>query len=126
MPADLVTGQDADGRRRLRGRGGRGARRRAAQGPGGPGAQVFANNGCAGCHTLAAANAGGITGPDLDEVLPGQTAAAGPASRSSDPNAKITTGLFPERDARRTTSELISPQQLQQLVDYLISSTKGS
>ena len=23
---------------------------------GGPGAQVFANNGCGGCHTLAAAN----------------------------------------------------------------------
>src|SRR4029077_21069838 len=26
---------------------------------GGPGAQVFANNGCGGCHTLAAANYGG-------------------------------------------------------------------
>ena len=43
--------------------------------PGGPGAQVFANNGCGGCHTLAAAKSGGVTGPNLDEVLPGQTLA---------------------------------------------------
>ena len=39
---------------------------------GGAGEQVFAKNGCGGCHTLAAANSGGATGPDLDEVLPGQ------------------------------------------------------
>ncbi len=39
---------------------------------GGPGAQVFASNGCGGCHTLAAAKSGGTVGPDLDEVLPGQ------------------------------------------------------
>jgi mono/diheme cytochrome c family protein len=42
---------------------------------GGPGAQVFANNGCGSCHTLAAANSGGTTGPDLDEVLPGKSPA---------------------------------------------------
>ena len=56
MPADIVTGQDLEDvaayvgtlRRRAR----RGAARRS---PGGPGAQVFANNGCGGCHTLAAA-----------------------------------------------------------------------
>ena len=59
--------------------------------PGGPGAQVFANNGCGGCHTLAAAESGGVTGPDLDEVLPGQCAATVEKS-IVDPNAEIAKG----------------------------------
>lgn len=33
------------------------------------GKQVFANNGCASCHTLAAANATGTVGPNLDTRL---------------------------------------------------------
>ena len=33
--------------------------------PGGPGAQVFANNGCGGCHTLAAAKVGWHHRPEL-------------------------------------------------------------
>src|SRR5207248_3516824 len=33
------------------------------------GKQVFAQNGCGGCHTLAAAGASGKVGPDLDNVL---------------------------------------------------------
>jgi mono/diheme cytochrome c family protein len=35
-----------------------------------PGATVFARAGCAGCHTLAAANAKGQIGPDLDQLKP--------------------------------------------------------
>lgn len=39
--------------------------------PNGPdGAQVFASAGCAGCHTLAAANASGNVGPNLDDLQP--------------------------------------------------------
>jgi mono/diheme cytochrome c family protein len=34
------------------------------------GAQVFAASGCGGCHTLAAANANGRIGPNLDELRP--------------------------------------------------------
>ena len=37
--------------------------RRRPKVPGGPGAQVFANNGCGGCHTLAAAKSGGTGRP---------------------------------------------------------------
>ncbi len=33
------------------------------------GAEVFASN-CASCHTLAAADAGGVTGPNLDDLQP--------------------------------------------------------
>src|SRR5690349_15289642 len=38
-----------------------------------PGAKVFAKAGCAGCHTLQAANAKGQIGPNLDELKPDQS-----------------------------------------------------
>ena len=34
------------------------------------GAKVFADAGCGDCHTLAAADATGTVGPDLDQVRP--------------------------------------------------------
>jgi mono/diheme cytochrome c family protein len=87
---------------------------------GGPGAQVFASNGCGGCHTLAAANAGGTTGPDLDEVLPGQ-----PESEIEesivDPNAKIAQG-YPPNVMPDNFKETIPPEELKALVKYLSES----
>ncbi|PYP39614.1 MAG: hypothetical protein DMD43_10485, partial [Gemmatimonadetes bacterium] len=56
--------------------------------PNDPGAPVFANNGCSGCHTLKAVGASGTTGPSLDEVIPGMSAAEVKKS-IVDPNAKI-------------------------------------
>jgi mono/diheme cytochrome c family protein len=123
MPADIVTGQDLDDVAAyvasVAGVPGIGP----PKVPGGPGAQVFANNGCAGCHTLAAANAGGTVGPDLDDVLPGQTAAEITES-IVDPNAKATSG-FPSGVMPDNYQDLIPADQLQQLVQYLISSTSG-
>jgi mono/diheme cytochrome c family protein len=46
----------------------------AAPAPGGDaaaGEAVFASAGCSACHTLAAANASGAVGPNLDETKPG-------------------------------------------------------
>jgi mono/diheme cytochrome c family protein len=40
------------------------------------GAAVFVSAGCGGCHTLAAANSSGQTGPNLDDVMPSQDAVA--------------------------------------------------
>ncbi|MFY9265238.1 MAG: cytochrome c [Solirubrobacterales bacterium] len=39
---------------------------------GGPvnGKRVFADSGCAGCHTLAAGNSSGTSGPNLDKLKP--------------------------------------------------------
>ncbi|HXF31846.1 MAG TPA: c-type cytochrome [Solirubrobacterales bacterium] len=84
---------------------------------GGPGAQVFANNGCGGCHTLAAANSGGTTGPDLDEVLPGQSEAEIEES-IVDPNAKIAQG-YPANVMPETFKEKLQPEELKALVEYL-------
>jgi len=41
-----------------------------------PGARVFASAGCAGCHTLKAANASGQVGPNLDELKPDESTVA--------------------------------------------------
>ena len=92
--------------------------------PGGPGAQVFANNGCGTCHTLAAAESGGTTGPNLDEVLPGQSAAM-IAESIEDPNAKIAKG-YPANVMPPNFAESLSPKEIEQLVEYLIESTGGA
>jgi mono/diheme cytochrome c family protein len=91
--------------------------------PGGPGAQVFANNGCGGCHTLAAAGSGGVTGPNLDEVLPGQTEAMVHES-IVDPNKEIAKG-YPPNVMPGDFEQTLSPKELEDLVEYLIEETSG-
>jgi mono/diheme cytochrome c family protein len=120
MPADLVEGTDLDDVIAYVGKyaGVPGAKPPEVEG--GPGAQVFASNGCGSCHTLAAANSGGTTGPDLDEVLPGQ-----PESEIEesivDPNAKIAQG-YPAGVMPENFGETISEEELKQLVEYLSES----
>src|SRR4051794_8938693 len=121
MPADIVTGQDLEDVAAYVGlyAGVPGAA--PPKVPGGPGAQVFANNGCGGCHTLAAAKSGGVTGPNLDEVLPGQTAAMIEES-IVDPNAEIAKG-YPPNVMPASFERTIKKDEIEQLVEYLISST---
>ncbi len=81
MPADIVTGDDADsvaayvasvagtaGTRPARSgdRRRRGWRRRRGAG----GKAIFAEAGCGGCHVLEAAGATGTVGPNLDDAKP--------------------------------------------------------
>jgi cytochrome c oxidase subunit 2 len=69
---------------------------------------------------MAAANAGGTTGPDLDEVLPGQSDAEIEES-IVDPNAKIAQG-YPPNVMPENFKESISPEELKELVKYLSES----
>jgi mono/diheme cytochrome c family protein len=121
MPADVVTGQDLEDVAAYVGlyAGVPGAA--PPKVPGGPGAQVFASNGCGGCHTLKAAKSGGVTGPNFDEVLPGQTAAM---VRESivDPNKQLAKG-YPPNVMPASFEQTLSPKELEDLVEYLISST---
>ncbi|HTR74688.1 MAG TPA: cytochrome c [Solirubrobacterales bacterium] len=87
---------------------------------GGPGAQVFASQGCGSCHTLAAANSGGTTGPDLDEALPGQSAAEIEES-IVDPEAKIEPG-YPKGVMPQEFGEKLSEEELEQLIEFLMES----
>jgi mono/diheme cytochrome c family protein len=123
MPAHVVSGQDLDDVAAYVGKYAGVPGAAPPKVPGGPGAQVFASNGCGGCHTLAAAGSGGVTGPDFDEALPGQSAAMIKES-IVDPNAKITKG-YPANVMPQNFGETLSPEELENLVQYLIKSTSG-
>src|SRR6476619_1981582 len=117
MPAHLVSGEDLDdvasyvasvaGAPGIKG----------PQLPNDPGATVFANNQCSGCHTLKAAGASGTTGPDLDKVIPGQSAAEVKQS-IVDPGAKIVPGYADVMP--KNFGQLLSPQELNDLVNFLL------
>ncbi|MDX6608441.1 MAG: cytochrome c oxidase subunit [Solirubrobacterales bacterium] len=123
MPADIVTGQELDDVAAYVGlyAGVPGAA--PPKVPGGPGAQVFANSGCGGCHTLAAAKAGGTVGPNLDEVLPGQNEAMVKES-IVDPNKEIAKG-YPPNVMPANFEQSLSPKEIEDLVKYLLESTSG-
>jgi mono/diheme cytochrome c family protein len=117
MPPHIVEGKDADDIAAYVGKyaGVPGAAPPEVEG--GAGAQVFANNGCGSCHTLAAANSGGTTGPDLDEVLPGQKEAEIEES-IVDPEAKIAEG-YPSGVMPQEFGTKIPQEELKELVKFL-------
>jgi mono/diheme cytochrome c family protein len=121
MPADIVNGQDLEDVAAYVGLWAGVPGAAPPRVPGGPGAQVFASNGCGGCHTLAAAGSGGVTGPNLDEVLPGQTPAMVEES-IVDPNAHIAKG-YSANVMPTNFGTLITPKEIEALVEYLIGST---
>ena len=81
------------------------------------GEETFAANGCANCHTLAAAGASGTVGPDFDEVLPGKSEAF---IRESivEPEAQIAPG-YSGGIMPTTFGETLSEGELEALVAYL-------
>jgi mono/diheme cytochrome c family protein len=117
MPAHITGGSDLDDIAAYLGKyaGVPGAKPPKVEG--GPGAQVFASNGCGSCHTLAIANSGGTTGPNLDEVLPGQKEAEIEES-IVDPEAKIEQG-YPRGVMPQEFGEKLSEEELKQLVEFL-------
>ena len=70
-----------------------------------------------------AGGSGGVTGPNLDEVLPGQTEAMVHES-IADPNKKIATG-YPPNVMPGNFEQKLSPKELEDLVKYLVESTSG-
>ncbi|HEX3056453.1 MAG TPA: cytochrome c oxidase subunit II [Gaiellaceae bacterium] len=100
----------------------------ASPNPATAGAAVFKNNGCAACHTLAAASATGKVGPDLDKLPAEAQQAKQPLAsfvRTSitDPNAYVAPG-YPKNVMPATFGKAIPKQQLDALVSYLINSSK--
>jgi mono/diheme cytochrome c family protein len=75
---------------------------------------------CAGCHTLADAEATGRIGPNLDRVVPGRTAAT-LREDIVDPDAETPEG-FPA--GRMPSFDDLGEQQLTELVDYLTEVTR--
>jgi cytochrome c oxidase subunit 2 len=109
--------------------GGQGAGGGAAAGGGGAdtlaaeGTQIFDEQGCSGCHTLAAADATETIGPDLDRELPGKSPEF---IRTSivDPDAELAAG-FNQGIMPDNFGDALSPEELDTLVEYLSQSTQG-
>jgi cytochrome c oxidase subunit II len=89
---------------------------------------LFKNNGCAACHTEAAAKATGKVGPDLDRLKQeaakdGRPLAQFISESITDPNAYIAPGyakgVMPE-----TFKQSLSSAQLDQLVQFLAANAK--
>lgn len=121
MPADLVTGDDAtDVAAYVASVAGVPGVKPPIPPDAPPGAQVFLAQGCGSCHTLQAAGATGTVGPNLDDVLPGQDANEVEES-IVDPDAQLSqnfsAGVMPT-----TYEQDLTPQELQDLVDFLIDS----
>ena len=72
---------------------------------------------------MSAAGTTGTVGPNLDDVLPGQS----PAEISediTDPNAQLASGFHPGV-MPANYRDLLDPEELQQLVQYLLESVGG-
>ena len=80
------------------------------------GAQVFAQNGCAACHVLKAANAAGKIGPTLEGV--GADTAAALNTAIVNPNAEIIPG-YQKGIMPANFGQLLTAEQLTALIAYL-------
>lgn len=119
MPADLVTGEDAEA-----------VAAYVASVAGVPGIEppqfvapeFFATN-CGGCHVLGVAGTTGQTGPSLDDVLSGQSADQ-IAQSITDPDSQISSG-FGAGVMPQNYGEVMDDKEVQELVQYLLESVGG-
>lgn len=97
-------------------------KRLAAEGGSVQGKELFAAQ-CGSCHTLADAGTTGQVGPNLDESLAGKD--EGYIRESIlEPNAKIAEGFQPDL-MPQNYDEMLSEQQIDGLVEYLLEATGG-
>jgi mono/diheme cytochrome c family protein len=137
MPADLVTGDDADAVAAyvasvaglpVRGggaeagggtttggggttTGGGGTTTGGGGGEAPDGEAIFAEAGCGGCHALEAANASGTVGPNLEEAKPSKELAVD----------RVTNG----QGAMPAFKDSYSAEQIDAVADYVVASTGG-
>jgi cytochrome c oxidase subunit 2 len=95
------------------------------------GKQLFTQNGCGGCHTLAKAGASGTVGPNLDNVLAdaakyakGRSPADYVRQSIVSPNAFVVPG-FPRGTMPQNFAQQLTPQQIDALVVFLTGSGGG-
>lgn len=81
------------------------------------GKEIFTAQGCGGCHALADAGSSGGVGPDLDEVLEGQSVAQVTES-IVEPDAKVEQG-FARGVMPGSYGDQLSEQEIEALVTYL-------
>jgi cytochrome c oxidase subunit II len=87
------------------------------------GEQIFTEQGCSGCHALAAAGSTADIGPDLDEAL-AQRSPEEIEQSIVDPDAELSPG-FGQGIMPDTFGDSLDEEQLSALVGYLVESTQG-
>ena len=87
------------------------------------GAAVFEEQGCGGCHVLAAAGSDGTTGPVLDSSLKGDSEEF-IRTQIIEPNDDIERG-FPPNVMPQDYEDILSPEELDALVTYLAESASA-
>jgi mono/diheme cytochrome c family protein len=75
------------------------------------GAEIWASAGCASCHVLAAAEATGTVGPNLDELKPSFDATV----------EQVTNG----GGGMPAFADQLSEQEIEDLAQYIVESTSG-
>lgn len=88
-----------------------------AQGDSAAGKQLFAAQGCGGCHAFQAAGSNGAIGPNLDEALQGKDAEFVHES-IVDPNKEIASGYQPNI-MPPNFGQTLTPKQIDDLVAFL-------
>ena len=83
----------------------------AAEGGVAAGETVWADSGCGDCHTMAAANATGTTGPNLDDLQPDLEQVV----------SQVTNG----GGAMPAFGDSLSEQQINDVAAYVVASTSG-
>jgi cbb3-type cytochrome c oxidase subunit III len=123
MPANLVTGQDADdvatyvasvaasGKAPTPPPTTTGGTTTGGGGGAADGKSVFASAGCGSCHTLAAAGASGTVGPNLDEAKPSKALVV----------ERVTNG----KGVMPSFKDQLSPAEIQAVADYVSSVAGG-
>ncbi|MGH2969327.1 MAG: c-type cytochrome, partial [Solirubrobacteraceae bacterium] len=91
-------------------------------GPAAAGRVLFARMGCGNCHRLAAANARGEIGPDLDQRLPAHDRASLTA-KIVDPYPDLPPDTFAVMP--QDFGERMSPTELEALVAFLLSAPRN-
>ena len=126
MPANIVTGEDADSVAAyvasvaslpVRAQpGGTGTETSGTETGGGgeaaagDGKAVFASAGCGSCHTLAAAGASGTVGPSLDDAKPAKELVVDRVTNGA--------GVMP------SFKDTLSPEEIQAVADFVATATK--
>jgi mono/diheme cytochrome c family protein len=80
-------------------------------GDAGRGKELFAANGCGGCHTLEAADAGGTVGPNLDDLKPSSEAVV----------EQVTNG----GNGMPAFGDKLSPAEIEDVAAFVTKSTGG-